>query len=66
MTDADVCAQMSVGEPTISLAALADLRAFLDSTRRSQEHAAEHANAKAALGSGSARSATESRWEAPK
>jgi hypothetical protein len=55
MTDADVCAQMSVGEPTISLAALAELRAFLDSTLRSQEHTTEHADAQAGPESGSPR-----------
>lgn len=45
MTDADLCAQMSVGEPTISLPALAELRAFLDSWFRDQGHTAEHADA---------------------
>jgi hypothetical protein len=54
MTDADVCAPMSLGEPTISLTALAELRAFLDSALRSQEHTTEHADAQAGLESGSA------------
>src|SRR6266851_9643128 len=34
MMDADVCAQMSAGEPAISLAALAQLRSFLDTWLR--------------------------------
>ncbi len=69
MTDADVCAQMSLGEPTISLAALAELRAFLDSTVRSQKHSAERADTQAGVESDSpgdaAPGAIESRWEAP-
>jgi hypothetical protein len=32
--DAETCAQMSAGEPTIGLAALAELRSFLDSRFR--------------------------------
>jgi len=69
MTDADICATMSLGEPTISLAALTELRAFLDSTIQSQKHTAEHADANGRQKSGSrghaASGAKESRWEAP-
>jgi hypothetical protein len=69
MTDADICARMSLGEPTISLTALAELRAVLDSMLQSQEHTAEHAAAKARHESGSrghaVSGAKESRWEAP-
>jgi hypothetical protein len=33
MTDAETCAQMPAGEPSISLTALAELRSFLDRVR---------------------------------
>jgi hypothetical protein len=69
MTDADVCAQMSLGEPTIGLAALAELRGFLDSWLRDQANTADPGAVNAMLDSGSPgpdrRGKTESRWEAP-
>jgi hypothetical protein len=69
MTDADVCARVSLGPPTISLAALAELREFLDSWFRDQRHTGEPAGVQAAPDPGSLRpdshGATESPWEAP-
>jgi hypothetical protein len=69
MTDADVCAQMSLGEPIVGLAALTELRSFLDSWRRDQTNSADRTATKATLDFSSqapeARRKTESRWEAP-
>ena len=69
MTDAEICAQMSLGEPQASLAALTELRAFLDWLHRNQAISADRSARKATLDSGSTDSdapgKTESRWEAP-
>jgi hypothetical protein len=69
MTNAEVCAQISEGEPTISLDALAQLRSFLDALLRDQASTADSAGAQESLGTdppgSSTQSETESRWEAP-
>ena len=66
MTDAETCAQMSAGEPSISLAALAELRSFLDTWFRERPNGAGIAGARPSLGSDSRQqSESESRWEAP-
>ena len=67
MMDAETCAQMSVGEPTISVPALAQLRSFLDTWLRDHPNAAGSAGAEQSVGSNSpaTRSESESRWEAP-
>jgi hypothetical protein len=51
MTDAEICAQMSLGEPQVSLAALTELRAFLDWLHRNQANSADRSAQKATLDS---------------
>ena len=67
MMDADVCAQMSAGEPAISLAALAQLRSFLDTWLRDHSSGAGGVGAQTSVGplSPATQSESESRWEAP-
>lgn len=55
MTDADVCTHMLMGEPMVSLAALTELRSFLDSWLRDQTNTADADD----------HDKTQSRWEAP-
>jgi hypothetical protein len=69
MTDADVCAQMLMGEPMVNLAALTELRSFLDSWLRDQGNTADPTTGDVRPDSGSRspndRGKTESGWEAP-
>ncbi len=66
MTDAETCAQMSAGEPSIGLAALAELRSFLDSRLQDRPNDAGIAGAQPSVGSDSqSPPESESRWEAP-
>jgi hypothetical protein len=66
MTDAETCAQMSAGEPAIGLAALVELRSFLDSRLRDRPIDAGIAGSQPSVGSDPqpARE-SESRWEDP-
>jgi hypothetical protein len=52
MTDADVCAQMSLGEPIVSLAALMELRVLLEWWHRNRSNSADRCVQKATLDSG--------------
>jgi len=65
MTDGETCAQISAGEPSIGLAALAELRAFLDFRLQDRPNDAGIAG-EPSVGSDSqaTRSESESRWEA--
>ena len=66
MMDAETCAQMSVGEPTIGVPALAQLRSFLDTWLRDHPNAAGSAGAEPSVGPDSQQQPeSESRWEAP-
>jgi hypothetical protein len=66
MMDAETCAQMSVGEPTISVPALAQLRSFLDTWLRDHPNAAGIADTQPSVGPDSQQQPeSESRWEAP-
>lgn len=66
MMAAETCAQMSVGEPTIGVPALAQSRSFLDTWLRDHPNAAGSAGAELSVGPDSQQQPeSESRWEAP-